>query len=61
MSAECCEGGAVEEEETLGGSARCGATGGSASSGRSSFLVMAEQGDLIVCQTELRIGYRIGW
>jgi hypothetical protein len=57
VPAESCEGGSVEEEEPLGGGAG-GRTGRrSPSGGRSGLLVMAQQGNLIIRQAELRIGH----
>jgi hypothetical protein len=61
MSTESSEGGAIEEKESLRGGARGGPGGRAAGSGGSSLLMMAQQGDLVVGQAELRIGHRVGW
>lgn len=60
MAAEGCEGRAIEEEESLGGSARCCSRGGRVRSG-CLLLVMAQKGNLVVGQAELGIGDGIGW
>ena len=57
MPAKLCEGMAVKEEQTLGGSAgRCAGGGVATSSGRGSLLVMPQQGNLVVGKAQLRIG-----
>ena len=48
MAAESCKGGAIEEDKTLGGSARSCSRGGSAGGGGGGLLVMAQEGDLVV-------------
>jgi hypothetical protein len=53
---------AVQEEQTLGGSAgRCARGGRTTSSGGGNLLVMPQQGDLVIGQAELGIGDRILW
>jgi len=61
MPTKLCEGLAIEEEQALGGSAGRCARGRTTSSGGNSLLVMPQQCDLVIGQTELGIGDRILW